>query len=155
MSFATARAAGISAEERTRVASSDWWASRKVVSVTATAVWLRSACAKRSGPSSSSSCFDPDGGGVCSSCLVSAGSLSRAIRVVRHSPFGLLTATPARYLSSLVPRSAGIRWVSSCGRSSMNDVVARPARKSGSEMTASRKPMLVEMPRIRISFYAR
>ena len=40
---------------RTRVASSDWWASRNVVSVTPTVSRWRSAAAQPSGPSSASS----------------------------------------------------------------------------------------------------
>ena len=47
---------------RTRVASSDWWASRKVVSVTPTAGDSRSQRAKPSGPNSTSRCLDPAGG---------------------------------------------------------------------------------------------
>ena len=49
---------------RTRVASSDWWASRNVVSVTARAVCSRRASAKPSGPSSSSRCRLPGGAGA-------------------------------------------------------------------------------------------
>ena len=37
----------------------------------------------------------------------------------------------------------------------MNDVVTRPAAKSGSSSTAWRKPMLVETPRMRNSATAR
>jgi len=37
----------------------------------------------------------------------------------------------------------------------MKDVVARPARKSGSEITASRNGMFVDTPRIRNSVSAR
>ena len=48
---------------RTRVASSDWWASRNVVSVTASGVWARSAAAKPAGPSSSRRWRDPAGAG--------------------------------------------------------------------------------------------
>ena len=49
---------------RTRVASSDWWASRKVVSVTPMVGDSRSHRAKPSGPSSASRCRDPAGGSV-------------------------------------------------------------------------------------------
>ena len=48
---------------RTRVASSDWCASRKVVSVTSTPVRERRSAAKPSGPSSSSRCREPCGEG--------------------------------------------------------------------------------------------
>ena len=48
---------------RSRVANSDWWASRNVVSVTPTALDSRSHRANPSGPSSVSRCFDPGGGG--------------------------------------------------------------------------------------------
>ena len=52
---ATCPATAIRSRVRTRVASSDWWASRNVVSVTATRVWARSRRANSSGPTSSSS----------------------------------------------------------------------------------------------------
>ncbi len=45
-----------------------------------------------------------------------------------------------------MPRSAGVRAVSRYGRSSMNDVVTRPARKSGSSTTACRNGMFVDTP---------
>ena len=54
-----------------------------------------------------------------------------------------------------MPRSAGVRAVSRYGRSSMNDVVTRPARKSGSSTTACRNGMFVDTPRIRNSASAR
>ena len=47
---------------RTRVASSDWWASRNVVSVTATAGRARSQLAKPAGPSSARRWRLPGGG---------------------------------------------------------------------------------------------
>ena len=51
---ATAGAAASRSRVRTRVASRDWWASRNVVSVTASAVCSRRVRAKPSGPCSSS-----------------------------------------------------------------------------------------------------
>ena len=56
---------------------------------------------------------------------------------------------------SLVARSALTRDASSCGRSSMKEVVARPCWKTGSDSTASRNEMLVETPRMRNSARAR
>ena len=50
VSRATCGATCMRSRVRTRVASSDWWASRKVVSVTPTASWARSASAKACGP---------------------------------------------------------------------------------------------------------
>ena len=139
---------------RTRVANSDWCASRNVVSVTARVFCSRSTCAQRSGPSLVSNCFDPAGTGRFR--MSADGSFTRGwIIVAFSSPFGLLTLTSARYCSSLVPRSAGMRWTSSSGRSSMKDVVTWPARKSGSVMTASRNGMFVDTPRIRNSVSAR
>src|SRR5690606_39435493 len=58
-SFPTRRSSDL---VRTRVASSDWCASRKVVSVTPTVPDERIHCANPSGPSSVSFCFDPAGG---------------------------------------------------------------------------------------------
>ncbi len=49
---------------RTRVASSDWCASRKVVSVTPTRCWPRRSAANFSGPSWSSACREPSGAGT-------------------------------------------------------------------------------------------
>ncbi|SKU58460.1 Uncharacterised protein [Mycobacteroides abscessus subsp. abscessus] len=54
-----------------------------------------------------------------------------------------------------MPRSAEDRAVSSCGRSSMNDVVTCPARKSGSSRTACKNGILVATPRMRNSATAR
>ena len=54
-----------------------------------------------------------------------------------------------------MPRSADERAVSRAGCCSMNEVVTRPARKSGSSSTACRKGMLVATPRMRNSATAR
>ena len=50
-----------------RVASSDWWASRKVVSVTATSFASRSERAKAAGASATSRSRDPGGSGASGS----------------------------------------------------------------------------------------
>lgn len=47
---------------RTRVASSDWWASLKVVSINSSPGWPRTARAKPSGPSRSRMSLKPAGG---------------------------------------------------------------------------------------------
>ena len=60
---------------RMRVANSDWWASRRVVSVSAIAVCERSAAANAVGPSSSRRCREPAGGAP----VGSAGSFARGI----------------------------------------------------------------------------
>ena len=137
---------------RTRVASSDWWASRKVVSVTATLFCSRSARAKPSGPSESSCCRVPSGAGTSSAMW---GSLLTGSTLTGALPCGWLTVTSARKLSSLVPRSAEDRAVSRCGWSSMNAVERRPALKSASSSTACRNGMFVATPRIRNSATAR
>ena len=61
---ATCSATASRSRERTRVASSDWWASRNVVSVTATRSWARSRRANSSGPTSRSSWRVPVGHGL-------------------------------------------------------------------------------------------
>ena len=48
---------------RRRVAMSDWWASRMLVSVRSTRSCSSSQCAKPDGPSSSSLCLVPGAGG--------------------------------------------------------------------------------------------
>ncbi|MPM80538.1 hypothetical protein SDC9_127585 [bioreactor metagenome] len=137
---------------RIRVASSDWWASRKVVSVTSSRSEARSAAANFSGPSSSSCWRKPTGTGVRRSIF---GSLVRGWTVIGDSPCGLFTVTSASQVSTLVPRSSEVRAFSSAGRSSMKAVEISPARKSGSSSTAWRKGMLVATPRIRNSASAR
>ena len=59
---ATAPAAASMSYVRTRVAMRDWWASRKVVSVTNKRFCLRVHSANFFGPSSSSRCRVPGGG---------------------------------------------------------------------------------------------
>ena len=134
-----------------RVASRLWWASRKVVSVTATSVASRSDRAKPAGPSASSRSRHQAAAGR----PASRASLLRGRTRVVTGPLGRLTVTSARKVSSFVARSALTRAESSSGRSSMNDVVARPSWKTGSARTASRNGMLVETPRMRNSASAR
>src|SRR3984885_5925936 len=68
---------------RTRVASSDWWASRKVVSVTRTPEESRNQRAKPSGPNSINSCLEPGGGALVRS---TSGSLSCGYTVGDRAP---------------------------------------------------------------------
>ena len=67
---------------RTRVASSDWWASRNVVSVTATRSCARSRRANSSGPTSSSSWRVPSGAGTRRS---TSRQLGRRVEVDRRA----------------------------------------------------------------------
>ncbi len=78
---------------RTRVASSDWCASRNVVSVTATGFCSRSARANASGPSASNDCRVPSGAGTVTS---TSGSLVTGSTDTGAGPCGLLTVTSAR-----------------------------------------------------------
>lgn len=78
---------------RIRVASSDWCASRNVVSVTPTAGVSRIQRAKPSGPNSISFCLLPAGGGAAWS---SGGSLSCGYTVDGRGPCGWFTVTSAR-----------------------------------------------------------
>ena len=78
---------------RTRVASSDWCASRNVVSVTPMVVLSRSARAHASGPSSASDWREPSGGMTSRS---TSGSLVRGSMLTGASPCGRLTVTSAR-----------------------------------------------------------
>ena len=113
---------------RTRVASSDWCASRNVVSVTARADCSRSARANPAGPSARSRSRLPAGGAAVRSI---AGSLLPGETETGFSPYGRLTVTSPSQFSSFVARSRDGWLVSRCGRSSMNDVLRSPARKRG------------------------
>lgn len=77
---------------RTRVASNDWCASRKVVSVTCSDGDERSHAAKPSGPSSFSRCFEPFGGAPTGT----GGSLVTGFPTRGDSPCGRFTVTSAR-----------------------------------------------------------
>ena len=94
VSRATCSAADTNAVPRTRVASSDWWASRNVVSVSASALWVRTRSANFSGPRFSRRSREPRG----SSALrwERCGSLSKARMLVGRLPCGRLTVTSAR-----------------------------------------------------------
>ncbi len=80
---------------RTRVAISDWWASRNVVSVSSSRRWCIVQSAKPSAPSRSRICRVPGAGGVCAD----GGIGGTFIRAGAGLPFtsGLpLTVTSAR-----------------------------------------------------------
>ena len=138
---------------RTRVASSDWWASRNVVSVTLRSAPPAEPAAKPSGPSSRSRCRVPVGAGCPRS---TRGQLARrvdqpgrplAVRGV-DGDVGQIGQQPG----AAVGGSAGgqqLRVVS------MKLVVTPPAAKSGSSSTACRNGMFVATPRIRNSASAR
>lgn len=66
---------------RTRVASSDWWASLKVVSISSSPSWLRTARAKPSGPSRSRMSLKPVGGGPRAERGVSTHAAGGGLRV--------------------------------------------------------------------------
>ena len=115
---------------RTRVASSDWWASRKVVSVTATAA----CCAQRGGEllrphpqqqvarAGRRRRVEVDGGAACS-----PGRACRALRAVRLVDRHV--GQVGQQLGAAVGGAARRR--AAAGRSSMKDVDSRPATKSG------------------------
>ena len=92
---------------RTRVASRDWWASRNVVSVTATASCARRAFAKPSGPSSSSRWREPCAGGR----VVQGRELGGGIAVDRELAVGLVDGDlgePGQQLGAAVRGDAGL-----------------------------------------------
>ena len=134
-----------------RVANSDWWASRSVVSVSAIACCARSAAANVDGPTSSSLWRDPAGGAP----FGGAGSFARGSPRARSWRGSWLTVTSARRLSSRLARSPPGPAAERSGRSSTNVVWVCPARTSGSLSSASRKPWLVLTPRTRSSATAR
>ncbi len=78
---------------RTRVASSDWCASRKVVSVTPIVGDSRSQRAKPSGPRPVSRCFEPSGGALARSAT---GSFAVGSSTFGRGPLGRFTVTSAR-----------------------------------------------------------
>ena len=90
---ATCPATAVRSRVRTRVASSDWCASRKVVSVTATGFCSRSDRANASGPCASSAWRVPSGAGTDRS---TCGSLVTGSTETGASPYGLFTVTSAR-----------------------------------------------------------
>ena len=109
---------------RTRVAMSDWWASRKVVSVMSRRFCFSVHSANFFGPSSSSRSRVPLGSGVARSVLGS-GAGSKDLAGLYPLECGLpLTMTLPRKLSSLVARSLRLRKAKSSGVVSMSVVVA-------------------------------
>ena len=87
---------------RRRVANSDWWASRKVVSVTCRAVSSRSQRAKPAGPSSCRRWRGPSGGAPRGG---GPGSLPAGSGPAGALPCGRLTVTSASRSSSREARS--------------------------------------------------
>ena len=150
--LATYGAAATRSRPRTRVASKDWWASRKVESVTRIRCCSRIHFAKPSGPSSARSCLVPAGAGVE---ILIFGSFSAGSIFPSRVPHGLLTVTSASHCSTLVPRSCETLPCISSGRSSMKCVDSSPEAKVSSAKTACRKLMFVATPRMRNSARAR
>ena len=105
-----------------RVASSDWCASRIVVSVSSTRFCASIHSAKRRGPSSSNNCLLPGGGGESGS----GGSSGVTTRTGAGRPrtTGLpLTTVSARNVSTREARSRRCAVTNSSGVSSMKRVV--------------------------------
>ena len=108
--------------ERIRVASSDWCASRMVVSVISSLRCASIQSATARGPSASSICFSPAGGGVDGTVGARGGSASAGGRG-RPATSGLpLTVMSPMKVSSFVARSRRRRKSNSSGVSSMNRV---------------------------------
>ncbi len=141
---------------RIRVASSDWWASRNVVSVTNSRSCSRTQRLNFSAPIALNLSRLPSGtwraGGVSPLDGATSGGLRPPLAKSRRGTSGCpLTITSPRYASSLVARSwRWGRWNSS-GVSSMKHVVTPPARNAGCVMRLSRNGMFVLTPRTRNS----
>ncbi len=133
MVWAVSRAPATRSMVRSRVARIDWWASRRVVSVTRTGPAARSSAANFSGPTSSRRWRDPAGGWPAR-----AGSLEAGLTLVGAGPWGRWTVTSARYRSSRVARLAPTDAAVSAGRSSMKLVVTGPDRNCSSPRMACR-----------------
>ena len=136
---------------RMRVAKSDWCASRSVVSVSCSASRERSQRARPSGPSSVRRCLEPAGG----SPLGMRGSFERGSGPAGARPNGRLTVRSDSSRRMRVARSPPGAIAVSWGRSSMNVVCRRPARKSGSSSSLPRNAWFVVTPRMRTSSTAR
>ena len=96
---ATCRATATRSRVRTRVASSDWCASRNVVSVTATAVCARSSAANPLGPELEQALAAARRGAAVE---VDGGQLvARVDAASAPSPCGLLTVTSASQVQQL------------------------------------------------------
>ena len=135
---------------RTRVASSDWCASRNVVSVISSRFCSVVHAAKPSGPSSCKSCRVPFGAAEasCGGATAAFNRFGTAFPATCGLPF---TITSARYPSSFVARSCrGTKWNSALVSSS-HRVLTFPAWKSGWFTTFSRNRMFVFTPRTRNS----
>ncbi len=140
---------------RKRVASSDWWASRKVVSVISRRSCARIHVANPAGPSSRSRSRLPVGS---SGRGVTAGMWGTGVWVGtgRSTASGFpFTRTSAMNESSRVARSRRGRKRKSSGVSSTKRVVYSPARNDRWAMRASRNGRLVFTPRMRNSRSAR
>jgi hypothetical protein len=137
-----------------RVANSDWCASRRVVSVSSKRVCWRVHSANFSGPSSSSSCLVPLGGGVesCGGTGMGFKCAGFGLPATSLLPF---TAISPRYVSSFVARSRRcVNWNNS-GVSSRKLVVASPRWNVSLFTTFSRNGTFVFTPRMRNSRRAR
>ena len=140
---------------RMRVASSDWCASRMVVSVMSTRSCASIHFAKPSAPSSSSFCFVPGGGALATFTL---GRRASTMLFGFRRPFtsGLpLTMVSPMNERMRVARSRFFSHLKSSGVSSMNLVVYSAVANFGCVMTWSRKRRLVDTPRMRNSHNAR
>ena len=115
---------------RTRVARSDWWASRNVVSVKSNGSCSRTHRENASAPISRNFCREP-GGGAPGSARGARGSGATASPGGRATPGKPLTVISAAYVNSRIARFWRTGNRNSSGFSSMNRVVQLPARKSG------------------------
>ena len=113
---------------RTRVASSDWWASRQVVSITSSGWCSRTALANAAGPCASKSCRQPSGGAPAGTAGTS-GTMLAGGSAVPSGVMGPLTITSPRNLSSRMPRLRRRGNRNSLGVLSMNEVSILPSRK--------------------------
>ena len=139
---------------RNRVASSDWCASRIVVSVSSSGFCLRTHWQNFSGPSASSRSRNPWGTGpaACGTTGVGSSRWASNLPLVSGRP---LTMTSPRYDRIFVARSRRRLNRNRSGVSSMNVVVASPAANVGWPIRFSRNGMFVFTPRMRNSRRAR
>ncbi|MPM69771.1 hypothetical protein SDC9_116719 [bioreactor metagenome] len=134
---------------RTRVASSDWCASRNVVSVISSFFCSSIHLTSPSGPRSSSICFTPGFTGEANLGTVGA---SKSFLFLAS---GSLTMMLPIYLSTFVALSCELCIWNSSGDSSIKRVWHRPAWKVGWAIMLLRNAVFVFTPRIRISLMAR
>ena len=114
---------------RTRVASSDWCASRMVVSVKRSPFCSRTQAASPSGPRASRMSRVPGGGGEARSTFGTGASRSSLGRSGFWTPGEPLTITSPIQESSFVARSCFRAETSSSGCRSMKEVSARPVEE--------------------------